>query len=132
MIGHPPPYALATPAFRFRALAALAGRAPLGGERELVLACYMAARLAVALLPPAPLPAPARGARASSARLWFASLALPAALRPPLARLLQASTGDDPAAVGAALRAVAAAGDEILDEASATELAQLAAELTAA
>src|SRR5690349_12491010 len=41
-----PPYALSSPAFRFRALAVLAGRAPLGGQREVALATYLAARLA--------------------------------------------------------------------------------------
>ena len=40
-----PPYALDAPAFPFPALAALAGRAPLGGQRETVLACFVAARL---------------------------------------------------------------------------------------
>jgi len=41
-----PPYALAPTSFRFPALAALAGRAPLGGQREVVLAAYVVARLA--------------------------------------------------------------------------------------
>ena len=40
-----PPYALTPTTFRFRALAALAGRAPLGGGRETALASYVVARL---------------------------------------------------------------------------------------
>src|SRR3954453_19876564 len=40
-----PPYALPTPVFRFRHLASLAGRAPIGGAREVALACFVAARL---------------------------------------------------------------------------------------
>src|SRR5215216_5312955 len=41
-----PPYALPAPVFRFRNLATLAGRAPIGGAREVALACFVAARLA--------------------------------------------------------------------------------------
>ena len=40
-----PPYALPAPVFRFRNLATLAGRAPIGGAREVALACFVAARL---------------------------------------------------------------------------------------
>src|SRR5204863_7354540 len=41
-----PPYALSAPVFKFRHLATLAGRAPIGGAREVALACFVAARLA--------------------------------------------------------------------------------------
>jgi hypothetical protein len=41
-----PPYALEPLSFRFAALAALAGRAPIGGQREVALATYVVARLA--------------------------------------------------------------------------------------
>src|SRR3954465_7167797 len=41
-----PPYAVPSTEFRFPALAALAGRAQLGGDREVALALYVAARLA--------------------------------------------------------------------------------------
>src|SRR5687767_5598632 len=37
-----PPYGLAAARFPCRALAARAGRAPLGGEREVALACWLA------------------------------------------------------------------------------------------
>ena len=90
-----PPYALATPRFRFRALAALVGRSALGGDREVALATLLAARLVVGALPPQPLPQGVRITRANGARAWFAALALPAALRQSLARLVDATTSVD-------------------------------------
>ena len=88
-----PPYALAVPSFRFRALAALAGRAVLGGPREVVLACFVGARLAAALVRGAEpaLTDEVRAARASGARTWLGAIALPASTRVPLARLIDAT-----------------------------------------
>lgn len=98
-----PPYALDTPRFRFPALAALAGRSPLGGEREVVLAALLGARLVLAALPPRPLPHAARAARASGARSWLASLALPVAVRTPIARLIDATVDAEPASLAEAM-----------------------------
>jgi hypothetical protein len=100
-----PPYALASPRFRFRALAALVGRSPLGGEREVALATLLAARLVVGTLPPA-LPQSVRITRANGARAWFAALALPAQLRQSLTRLLDATTSVDRDGLETALRTV--------------------------
>ena len=99
-----PPFALATPRFRFRALAALVGRSPLGGEREIALASLLAARLVVGTLPPTPLPQAVRITRANGARAWFAALALPPSFRQSLARLLDATTSVDRDGLEAALR----------------------------
>jgi hypothetical protein len=101
-----PPYALASPKFRFRALAALVGRSPLGGEREVALATLLAARLVVGALPPTPLPQNVRITRANGARAWFAALAVPPAFRQSLARLLDATTSVDRNGLETALRAV--------------------------
>src|SRR5262252_2045280 len=90
-----PPYALASPRFRFRALAALVGRSPLGGEREVALATLLAGRLVVGALPPSPLPQNVRIVRANGARAWFAALAVPTSLRQSLTRLLDATTSVD-------------------------------------
>ena len=120
-----PPYALATPRFRFRALAALAGRSPLGGEREVALATLLAARLAVGALPPQPLPQGVRITRANGARSWFAALALPATLRQPLARLVDATTSVDRDGLEVALRAVIDLGLPQLDAAAVAELREL-------
>lgn len=101
-----PPYALSTPRFRFRALASLIGRSPLGGEREVALATLLAARLVVGTLPPMPLPQGVRITRANGARAWFAALALPAPLRQSLIRLLDATTSVDRDGLETALRTV--------------------------
>src|SRR5688500_19769849 len=74
VIGSAPPYALHPTRFPCRALAARAGRAALGGEREVALACWLAARLALGLLPPEAVPAPLREVRAAAARGWLANL----------------------------------------------------------
>lgn len=120
-----PPYALSAPAFRFPALAALAGRAPLGGEREAVLACLVAARLAQALCPPRALPAALRQARAGSARVWFSSVAVPAAMRIPMVRLIEATGRDDRPALAEALRQVMDVTAGTLDAAASSELQAL-------
>jgi len=126
-----PPYALATPVFRFRALAALAGRSPLGGEREVALAALLAARLVVGVLPPQPLPQGVRITRANGARAWFAALALPAALRQSLARLVDATTSVDRDGVDGALRAVIEVGSPQLDALAIAELREVLRVLTA-
>lgn len=117
-----PPYALETPRFRFRALAALVGRSPLGGEREVALAALLAARLVVGALPPLPLPQTVRITRANGARAWFSSLALPAALRQSLARLVDATTSVDGDGLEAALRAVIELSAPALDAGAIAEL----------
>src|SRR5688500_148699 len=63
-----PPYALTTPSFEFPALASLAGRAPMGGEREVALACLVVARLAAGA---SALTSEVRGARAAAAKVWL-------------------------------------------------------------
>jgi hypothetical protein len=89
---------------RFPALAALAGRTPLGDGREVVIAAYVAARLTAASLPPLPLAVAVRAQRAAGARAWLAAMAMPAATRAQLARWIDATGHDDLDALGAALR----------------------------
>lgn len=119
------PYALAAPAFRFPALAALAGRAPLGGEREAVLACLVAARLVHGACGPRALPVALRQARAGSARVWFSSVAVPAPMRVPVVRLIEATGRDDRPALAEALRQVTEVTAGILDAAASSELQAL-------
>jgi hypothetical protein len=119
-----PPYALAPIPFRFPALASLAGRAPLGGEREVALATYLAARLAHDSLAERGIPQPVRAERATSAKTWLATLALPATIRSALIRLIEAS-GEDSVGVVAPLRAVIAATSNRLDRAARVELDRL-------
>ncbi|HET7585823.1 MAG TPA: hypothetical protein VFK13_12985 [Gemmatimonadaceae bacterium] len=124
------PYSLAPHRFPGRALAEQAGRAAVGGQREVALACLVAVRLAAAMIPPMLLPASARARRAVAARQWLSSLTLPAGLRTPLSRLV-AATGSAPAPadVAAPLRALADAAARHLDARSRAEIDRLAAAL---
>lgn len=124
------PYALATPVFAFRALAALAGRAPLGGPRETAIATLIAARLVSGVTEPHPLLQPLRKTRADAAKLWLSSVALPAAVRTAVLRLIDASTGDDRRAVALALAKVTDVTALHLDRGARSELERLAARLT--
>ena len=116
-----PPYAVPPAHFPFRALAARAGRAPLGGEREVALAALMVARLARDAIGEHELPIARRKDRAAAARTWLASLALPARARSPLARLLDASASDA-ATLAAAIDDAARALTPWLDEHCIAEL----------
>ena len=125
MIGAAPPFSLTAPAFRFRALALLAGRAPLGGEREMALAVLMGARLAEGLLPPAPLSGVARRIRGVGARVWFSTLTLPAATRVPIARVVEATEGDNRTLVAESLAVLIEIARPVLDSPSRAEIAEL-------
>lgn len=130
VVSFAPPYALAPVTFRFRALAALAGRAPLGGARETALASYVVARLAVGCLPGATLPVEDRGVRASAARTWLASLALPVPVRAPFVKVIESTRGDSRPAVGAAIVTATDIAASYLDAPAIAELRALAAQLT--
>lgn len=114
--------------FPFRALAALAGRQPIGGEREVALACLMAARVASGAIGATPLPQPARAARAFAARGWVASLALPASLRLAVAAVLDASAEGTAGGLAAAVRGLRDTATRHLDVGSRAELEKLATE----
>jgi hypothetical protein len=116
-----PPYAVGPIVFPFRALAAYAGRAQLGRGREVALACLMAARLSTPFAGE-PLPATVRAARAAGASRWFASLALPTALREALTRVAAASARESASDLSTALAAVVAGARKHLDEQSLAEL----------
>jgi hypothetical protein len=125
-----PPYALSPTAFRFNALASLAGRAPLGGRREIALAIYLAARLAQDVLPDRELSQVARGERAGHAKQWLSSLSLSSSVRPALVDLIEAS-GKERADVVRGLHTAIAAVAESLDRNARAELLELAAALDA-
>lgn len=120
-----PPYALSSPTFRFRALASLAGRAPLGGAREVALATYLVARLTDDCLPEKMLPLTARVERSTAAKGWLASIALSAPVRSALTRLAEATAGDL-SDVAPVLANAIAATTAFLDVAARTELDRLA------
>lgn len=122
------PYALEPLRFPFPALAALAGRLPLGGGREVALAALLTARLAQGVAAGDPLPPGDRAARAAATKVWLASLALPATTRVPFARCVEATTGT-PLQMAGALRALVAAAGAHLDGPSVQELEKLARQL---
>ena len=124
-----PPYGLSPTGFRFPFLAAFAGRAPLGGHREVALAAYLAARLADDALPERGLAASMRIERAVHAKAWLSTLALPATIRPALERLVEASGGEC-TALSEAIRNVMALTSAVLDPAALAELDTLGASLS--
>ena len=128
-----PPYAVVPPAFPFPAIAAGAGHAPLGGDREVLLACFVAARLAYDALDTGAgaVPPSLRRTRARGARIWLGALAVPAAVRGPVGKLIDASSGDDAGTLHAALLAVIAVTAAYLDPASRSDLERLAQALAA-
>lgn len=133
MIGPPTaagatPYVLAPLRFRFRALAALAGHAPLGGTRESVIATLLVARLARDCTAADALPAALRLERAGAARSWLASVTLPPPTRVALMSAIDASTGDAHGAA-VALRRLTEVVGSILTSAARLELDRLAREL---
>ncbi len=120
-----PPYAVRPVEFAFRAIAQRAARLSLGGEREVALAALTAARFASASVGAVRLPRPLREARAAAARVWFATLALPARARLAAQRVVDASAGDDRQAVAAGLEELIDVAAPVLDRAASAELRAL-------
>jgi hypothetical protein len=120
----PLPYSLEPLAFPFPALAALGGRLPLGGGREVALASLLVARLAMEMRGAEPMTVGDRVARAASAKVWLASLALPAPTRVPFARCVEA-TASTPLQIVGALRGLMTAVSAHLDGAAMHELEKL-------
>ena len=131
MIGQLPPFAIATPTFRFRALASNAGRASLGGDREVGLACFAIARLGAGLLPPVTLAAADAAARAASVRHWLSSITLSGPARSAAVAVIDAISGGGRQASAKALRELASVVAAHLDVASTGEINELADELAA-
>ncbi|MEP6904892.1 MAG: hypothetical protein ABI875_02340 [Gemmatimonadales bacterium] len=129
VIGQQPRFSLATPRFRFRALAACAGRAPLGGDREVAMACLVGARMASSMLPPYSIVSTDSHLRSAAARQWLASMSLPPAVRTALAHLADTVASGDKTAAGEALSKLTGAAAHQIDEASAVELRALVTDL---
>ncbi|MGE5732649.1 MAG: hypothetical protein ACM37U_11945 [Gemmatimonas sp.] len=123
-----PPYAVEPTTFRFAALAFLAGRSALGGQREVALATYLAARLAHDTHPERGVSHEARAERAAHAKNWLSTLVLPPNVRAALARLVDASTGE-PTEAATAVGEVVQTTESFLDARARAELEQLAVAL---
>jgi len=125
-----PPYALPAPVFRFRNLATLAGRAPIGGAREVALACFVAARLVNDCCDPLlALDDEARAARCAAAKGWLGTIAIPAPVRTPVAKLAEASANGHPESMAPLVVALSKAADAFLDPGARSELDTLATQL---
>lgn len=120
------PYALEPTVFPFPALAALAGRAALGGPREVALACLVAGRLVVDSSVRDGLTPDQRKVRAQRTRQWLGSVAIPQAVRSALVRLVEATSGEDRGTLKESLDAVMTVTANHLDPASRLELERLA------
>jgi hypothetical protein len=126
------PYAVEPTEFRFPALAAAAGRAPLGGARETALAVFLAARLVDDAIQPTALPVALRAQRAVAARNWIASVALSAPVRRAVLRLVDASEAETAAgneSLPAAVQGVTSVTANLLAPAAHLELEQFGASL---
>jgi len=115
--------------FPLPALADLAGRRQLGGDREVVLAALMCAHLVVGALPDRGLPVEASTRRITGARAWLATIALPAGVRTACARVIDATGHGDATAVRQSLRNLLDAVGPTLDAPSRRELERLLAAL---
>jgi hypothetical protein len=128
-----PPYALITPVFRFRHLAALAGRAPIGGAREVALACFVAARLVSDCCDPSlQLDEESRASRCAGAKAWLGTIAIPAPVRAPVAKCAEASAVSNAKSMAALVTGLAKAAESFLDAAARGELDALASRLAQA
>lgn len=119
------PYALAATAFPLPALAALAGRAPLGGPREIAMATFLVSRLAIdacsGLLAVEQL-----AGRAQAARAWLAAASIPVPIRTALTALAEATSSPENRGLAVALESVTAVTANYLDSAARLELGRLA------
>jgi hypothetical protein len=119
------PYSLEPATFPFPALATMAGRAPLGGPRELALACFLVARIAGGEHSQG-LGGEQRRQRAQGAKHWLSSAAISAPLRTALSRLADASAEGDRSGLGPALDSVMTVTANQLESAARLELGRLA------
>lgn len=121
------PYSLEPTSFPLPALAASLGRAPLGGPREVALACFLVGRLVhSAAYASDVLTMEQRRARAQGAKHWLASAALPGTVRTALVRLSDATISMDSNAVRGALESVMTVTANQLDSGARLELGRLA------
>ena len=121
------PYGLEPTTFPFPALATMAGRAPLGGPREIALACFLVARVvADTSFGRETLSRDQRLERAQGVKHWLGAATIPAPVRNALSRLSDSTAKDDPSALKAALESVIAVTANQLDSGARLELGRLA------
>ena len=104
----------------------MAGQAPLGGPREIALACFLVARMVADVVEGVPLHDEQRAARVQGARHWLGSAAIPAPVRGALIRLAEAAGSGDRHALKSALDSVIAVTANEFDSGPRLELGRLA------
>jgi hypothetical protein len=120
------PYSLAPTVFPLPSLAAMAGRAALGGPREVALACFLVGRLVIDLADGGSITEEQRKTRALGARHWLGSAAIPPVVRSALTRLAEATAAAEPSDMREALESVMTVTANHLDPGSLLELGRLA------
>lgn len=121
------PYSLEPCIFAFPALASLAGRAPLGGPRELALSCFLVGRIVRDALSLEDVLTPEQlQYRLNGAKHWLGSAAIQAPVRGALNRLVETSATRDRGGVRAALDVVMTVTANQLDQGARLELLRLA------
>jgi hypothetical protein len=123
------PFALDTSTFSFKALAALASRAPIGSARDIAIVAFTTARMAEEVRPDG-LPLEDRQVRAAAARKWLVTISLPEAVRRVFLDLISATEQDGPATAAALRRVIEVTGAQ-LDPAGRSELERLVRDLEA-
>ena len=128
MIANEPraPYSLEPNSFPLPALAAQAGRAPLGGQRETALACFVVGRLVASACTAGASGSEAGKERVQGVRQWLGAATIPAPLKQGLVRAAECASAGDGAGAKAALDSVMTVTANQLDPAARLEFARLA------
>ena len=119
------PYSLEPNAFPLPALAAVAGRAPLGGQREVAMACFVVSRLISGLSTPGASGSETGRERLQGVRHWLGSAALPTPLKQALTKAAECACEGDRNGTASALDSVMTVTANQLDPAARLELSRL-------
>jgi hypothetical protein len=121
------PYSLQPTLFAFPAMAAMVGRASLGGPRESALACFLVSRIVRdSLVLRQEIGAEQLKQRAMSAKHWLGAAAIQPPLKNALSRLVDATYGGDAAALKVGIDGVMTVTANQLDAGARLELGRLA------
>lgn len=105
----------------------MAGRAPLGGPREIALACFLVGRIVRdAASTHDVISAEQRKARAAGAKQWLVAATMPLPVRSALTRLVDAASAGERGAIKSTLDSVMTVTANHLDSAARLELGRLA------
>jgi hypothetical protein len=112
-------------AFPFPGLAAMAGRAALGGPRETALACFLVARIVGEFADGQRLPVDQQRSRVQGVKHWLGSAAIAAPIRTALVKLAESTLTEDREVAKSALDSVIAVTANQLDPGARLELSRL-------